>query len=608
MMPDLQNIDEFSPRLIHEVLAEQLKWLIKLRWLAAVGVASAGVVCTYIFPVLESAAPFYICGILLLISNLVYALFLTCRIRTKTMNIALAMVQIEADLLLLTALLHFSGGITNPFMLFYVFHVILATIILPPTLSFGVGISTILMFGLMTLGELQGWRWLEHKPLLFSSINTLWVNPVYVFGVFAAFVATVVLTQYLTRTVIARMTAKEAEAARNHDVMQAIINAMTEGLFFITSQGKIDICNPAAQGWAEEAGILNGKEPLSRFPVILADHIRDILKSDGSAIAGKTIKLYFDKPRPRYIEARSCPVIGDDGARLGYVIVGQDMTEHKKLERNLLERAEEIIEINEMLKRSRVEMTQREKMVVIGQMATGIAHEIGNPLASLSSVAQYLRRKPASAEQDKHLAVIEKQVERISVILKRMLSLSRPVTSEYKWTDINTVIDSTLSLIKFDKRAQSVIVNHSPDNQLPMVWLNPQHLEQVFLNIFINALDAMAAKNTDERHALTVTSEYKDEMIEIRTTDTGIGMSPEVCKRAFESFFTTKEIGKGTGLGLFISYNLITEIDGTIGIVSEEGKGTTIIIRLPIRPKNYLISEENQNSNTSRPTNKDLLK
>ncbi|MDO8303934.1 MAG: ATP-binding protein [Sedimentisphaerales bacterium] len=588
--------DDHSPRLIHEVLVEQLKWLIRLRWLASLGIVSAGIICTYIFPVLENAVPFYVCGVLLSIFNLIYVRLLTNRTRTKVMDIALAMVQIEADLLILTILLHFSGGITNPFMLFYVFHIILATIVLPRTLSFSVGISTIVMFGVMMVGELQNWRWLEHKPLLFSSISSLWSNPVYAFGTFVAFVAMIVLTQYLTRTVIARMTAKEVEAARNHDVIQAIINAMTEGLLFITRQGNLAICNPAAQGWAEYPWIVNDEDPLSHFPAILTGHIQDLLKSDGSAIVGKTIKLYLGKPQNRYVEAKSCPVVSNDGVRLGYVIVGQDLTEHKKLERNLLEHAEEIIEINEMLKRSRIELTQREKMVAIGQMATGIAHEIGNPLASLSSVVQYLRRKPASAEQDQHLAVIGTQVERISTILKRMLNLSRPVTSEYKWTDINTVIDSTLSLIKFDKRAQSVRVDHSPNDKLPMVWLNPQLLEQVFLNIFINALDAMVAKKNDEQHVLTVISEYKDEMIEVRTTDTGIGMSPEVCKRAFESFFTTKEIGKGTGLGLFITYNLITEIDGTIDMVSESGKGTTIIIRMPVRPKKHLIGEESQNS------------
>jgi len=87
-----------------------------------------------------------------------------------------------------------------------------------------------------------------------------------------------------------------------------------------------------------------------------------------------------------------------------------------------------------------------------------------------------------------------------------------------------------------------------------------------------------------------ITREFKDDMIEIRVGDTGVGMEPEVCKRAFESFFTTKEIGKGTGLGLFISYNLVTEVDGTITLESKPGKGTTVIIRIPLRPRKNLIS------------------
>ncbi len=102
--------------------------------------------------------------------------------------------------------------------------------------------------------------------------------------------------------------------------------------------------------------------------------------------------------------------------------------------------------------------------------------------------------------------------------------------------------------------------------------------------------NAMNAKPGGQEHILGVTSESKKGMVEIRVSDTGIGMSPEVCKRAFESFFTTKEIGKGTGLGLFISYNLVTEVDGTIAMESEPGKGTTVIIRILIRPKKDLIS------------------
>jgi signal transduction histidine kinase len=235
-------------------------------------------------------------------------------------------------------------------------------------------------------------------------------------------------------------------------------------------------------------------------------------------------------------------------------------------------------------------------MVAIGQMAAGIAHEIGNPLASLSSVVQYLGRKLSTHEEKEHLLLIKYQINRISNILKRMLRLSRPATAEYKWVDVNELIDNTLSLVKFDKRIRSTVIENISSTDLPMVWLNPQLLEQVFLNIFINALDAMNAKQEEHENTLKITREFKEGMIEVRVSDTGIGMKPEVCKRAFESFFTTKEIGKGTGLGLFISYNLITEVDGTIMMESEPGKGTTVVIRIPIRPKKDLIFGNDANS------------
>jgi signal transduction histidine kinase len=448
------------------------------------------------------------------------------------------------------------------------------------------------MFGLIAIGELNNWPWLQHHSLGFSSTGTLWRNPVFVLGEFVAFVATVVLVQYLTRTIIAKMTAKELEAARNRDVLEAIINGMAEGLLFITNDGTVAICNPQARGWADKCSDTGAQNALLEdFPPVLVEYVKSLLAADhGVAVTSDSDKFNFADTQGRHIEAISCPVSDIDGHRLGCVIVGEDLTEHKKLEHELMERTLETAEINEMLKMSRIEMAQREKMVAIGQMAAGIAHEIGNPLASLSSIVQYLKRKTPTAEQDNQLGLIGKQVDRISMILKRMLSLSRPATSEYRWTDINTIVDNTLSLIRFDKRAKSVEVRSDTNHELPMVWLNPQHLEQVLLNIVTNALDAMIAKGPEQQHTLEVVREFKDEMVEIRVSDTGIGMSADVCRRAFESFFTTKKIGKGTGLGLYISYNLVTEIDGTINIDSEPGVGTTVTIRVPIRPKKHLIS------------------
>ena len=588
-----------------EVLAEQILWLIRLRWMAAGGIVIAVLVGSYVFPypLLPSPTPIYICaGILVLCNYFYFSVATKKKPYAVSKDMVLAMVQVEADLVILTAVLLFSGGVANPFFLFYIFHIIIATIILPKNLSFTVGLTAILLFGLLAINELNEGTLLGYYPLqIKNAVEGLWTNPVYVLAVFVAFICTVIIAQYLTIIIITRMTAKEKEAARNNDLLQAIIGAMTEGLIFVTPDGKIAICNPAAKLWQNEKTSQNDHTDHSGdlpedFPPTLAEHISGLsIDNNITTNTGgdKAIKFKTNSSEQRYIEAQSSPVIGNDEQELGHVIVGQDLTIHKKLEEDLLDRTEEVTAINEMLKMSRVEMAQREKMVAIGQMATGIAHEIGNPLASLSSVAQYLGRKLRTHEEKEHLLVIRHQVSRISNILKRMLSLSRPVTSVYKWVDINELIDNTLSLVKFDKRMQLITIKNVGANDLPMVWLNPQLLEQVLLNIFINALDAMNAMPDKKEHTLEITRQSRDETVEIHISDTGIGMSPEVCKRAFESFFTTKEIGKGTGLGLFISYNLVTEIDGTLSMDSEPGKGTTVTIRIPIRPKKDLFSGKN---------------
>ncbi|MDH4203210.1 MAG: ATP-binding protein [Phycisphaerae bacterium] len=574
------------PELGRGILVEQLKWLVFLRWFAIIGIVLAGLICSTFFPILHSPRPIYLCAGVLLLCNVLFFIFTTQRfVKPSAGSVLLAIVQLEVDLILLTLLLHFAGGVTNPFVLFYVFHIIIATIILPRNLSFGIGISAIIMYSLMIMGELHDTSWFPHYPLEFSSVSPLAKNPVFSLGAFVAFSAMVILTQYLTRTVIVRMTAKELEASRNRDVLEAVVGTMSEGLIFINNQQKVSICNPSAERWFP--GIKNSIDSL---PDVLQKHIKLLLENETSqSTKPQVITFSLDDPDKRYIEARVYPVVGVDGKRLGLVVIGQDLTLHKKLEQDLLQQSEEVAEINEMLKLSRIEMVQREKMVAIGQMATGIAHEIGNPLASLSSVAQYLQRKLSDDEQVGMLKTMEQHIERISVILKRMLSLSRPATSEYRWTDINKLIENTLSLVRYDRRAKSVEILDQVNSDLPMVWLNPLHFEQVLINLFLNALDAMIPKQ-NQFPQLEIFRYLKDDMIVIQVRDDGIGMDPEICRRAFESFFTTKELGKGTGLGLFISYNLVSELDGTIELDSEPGKGTTVTIKIPIRPKNKLIS------------------
>jgi signal transduction histidine kinase len=572
-----------SSQCTYEALVEQILWLIRLRWIAVGALIVFALLGSFVFPVLASPILIYACAAVLLTCNIIYFLSATKKPENGgPRDIILGMIQVEADLLILTAVLHFSGGILNPCIFFYIFHVIIAAIILPWRLSFIVGLTAIMLFGFLEVNELYGGSLLGYYPIQLSTSGGPWRNPIYSLGVLTAFSFTVMLAQYLTRMIIIRMTAKELEAARNSDVLKAVINAMSEGLIFVENNGNIAICNPAANLWKRNASLNKQNNSYENFPDPMAEMLRSTVSpEDNTMTAESAISFQTTGPEIRYVEAKACPVAGIDGMRLGHVIVGQDLTEHKKLETDLQERTEEVTAINELLRKSRLEMAQREKMVAIGQMATGIAHEIGNPLASISSVAQYLVRRLNNQDQKEQLLVIQYHVSRISNILRRMLSLSRPSTGEYKWTDINSLIENTISLINFDKRANSVNINNNPAIDLPRLWLNPQHFEQVFLNIIINALDAMNAKPYEAEHILSITRALKDDVIEIRISDTGIGMSPEICKRAFDSFFTTKEIGKGTGLGLFISRNLVREVDGT---------GTTVIIRIPLRSRKELIS------------------
>ena len=227
--------------------------------------------------------PLYATALALLICNVAYAV---AAYGQRGGAVALATVQMEVDLLVLTAALHFSGGVTNPFCLFYVFHVIIATIILPRNLSFAVGLTAITLFGLLAVNELNAGAILGHYPFQLSAGGGFWRNPVYGLAGFAAFACTVMIAQYLTRIIIVRMASKELEAAQSSNLLRAIINAMAEGLIFITADGQVALCNRAAGQWrrAPKPGPMglgtrlngSGTDPdsVDAFPATLANHIK----------------------------------------------------------------------------------------------------------------------------------------------------------------------------------------------------------------------------------------------------------------------------------------------------------------------------------------------
>lgn len=228
---------------------------------------------------------------------------------------------------------------------------------------------------------------------------------------------------------------------------------------------------------------------------------------------------------------------------------------------------------------------QAEKLAATGKFAAGVAHEVLNPLASISSIAQVMRRGSASEEQRSHLDLIMAEIERISKVLRELLAFSRPPAAENRTlVDIGPLLEHVATLIGYDRRARQIDIIHRLDPDLPPVFGDEQRLLLVFTNIMINAVDAMSTLD-DGIGTLTISTSRKGQRVEVEFADRGPGMTQEQIAQAFEPFFTTKEPGAGTGLGLWICYQVVQRHKGTIRIASRTGEGTTVTIELPTEPE-----------------------
>lgn len=228
-------------------------------------------------------------------------------------------------------------------------------------------------------------------------------------------------------------------------------------------------------------------------------------------------------------------------------------------------------------KRLQAQIDQSEKLAVIGQLAAGVAHEIGNPLTSISSLVQILQRRSQDPFMNEQLVNIKENIDRITRIVRELVDFSRPPSYETALQDITDIIKTAIGIVKYDKRVRKVKFETDLKNTLPSINIAADQLLQVFVNILINALDA-----TEGNGIIKVKSSFDQNSIEVDFTDDGIGMDAETQKKIFDPFFTTKDVGKGTGLGLSVSYGIIKRFGGEIFVKSAPRQGSTFTIRLPI--------------------------
>lgn len=305
------------------------------------------------------------------------------------------------------------------------------------------------------------------------------------------------------------------------------------------------------------------------------------------------VHTHFDKQNNAYyVEVSIYPLKDESGQVHQYIHVTKDITERVRMTEEMKRYIANLETVNRELRQTQARLIQSAKMASLGQLASGIAHEINNPLTGVLNNVQLIKMGMDSAgasfmsemEFKELLDVIEESALRCTRITSSLLEFSRASSASTQPVSANELVEKILILIGHELVLQNIVVETELYPQLPLVLINPQLLQQVLMNLVTNARWAIKKKSPDAKGAVTIKTEHNpmDERVNIYVSDTGIGMPQEVLDRLFEPFFTTKEVGEGTGLGLSVVYGIIKDHKGNIEVQSKPGEGATFKISLPV--------------------------
>ena len=276
--------------------------------------------------------------------------------------------------------------------------------------------------------------------------------------------------------------------------------------------------------------------------------------------SGKPAALEMFNPNfEAYFHESTSPLFNEKGEVSGTVIVARDVTQQKRMEEQLI-------------------LTDR--LASIGELSSGIAHELNNPLTSVFGFSQLLIQGNVPDNIKEDLGIIYSEAQRAAVIVKNLLTFARKHAPVTQLSQINIVIEDVLRLRSYEQKVNNIEIEKHLAANLPEIMMDPFQIQQVFLNIVVNAEFAMLEAH--QRGKLVITTEKSDGMVKITFTDDGPGITQANLKRIFNPFFTTKEVGKGTGLGLSICHGIVTEHGGKIYVRSAGGQGATFTVELPL--------------------------
>jgi len=346
------------------------------------------------------------------------------------------------------------------------------------------------------------------------------------------------------------------ELERLKDYSENIIESLTVGVAVLDQKGKII-------GWnriMEETFSQKKKEILGKrmINVLGEKNFSSLFPSDTQHDFRLLSEISLDMPsgQKKIFDIAKTPLLDNRMNPYGTVIVFEDVTEKISLQQQLL---------------------TSEKLASIGLLSAGVAHEINTPLTGISSYVQILQKKLNDSPNAQILEKIEMQTERVARIVKNLLNLSRnPAESSFHPVNIKECLEEIVSLI--DYKLKNININLELDlSSIKPIWAQGENLQQVFINIILNAIDAMPNGGKLKIQLFQIENNAV-----VKIQDTGTGIKPQHLPHIFDPFFTTKGIGKGTGLGLSISYAVIKEHEGHITVESEAGKGSLFTIYIPM--------------------------
>jgi two-component system, NtrC family, sensor kinase len=339
------------------------------------------------------------------------------------------------------------------------------------------------------------------------------------------------------------------------DFSENIVESLNIGVLAVDLTGIVESWNTRMeQLFAVTRTEAVGRRLDSLLPPELAAEI--LTRGDEEQVTGIYKQRLHHQGKSLTLNVSITPLVSKSGERIGRLLLFDDVTQRERMEE---------------------QMTQTEKLTSLGLLAAGVAHEVNTPLAVISNYIQMLAKQ--MPEEDPRHAIIEKIVKqtfRASEIVNNLLNFSRTGAGELANVDVNKVVEETLSLVAHPLKTSQIQVVKNLGDSLPSVRGSANKLQQVFLNLFLNARDAMPSGGM-----LEVKTVAHNGSVEIEIVDTGAGIPREHIHKIFDPFFTTKASGRGTGLGLSVSYGIIKEHSGKIDVRSTPGKGTSFHVEFP---------------------------